>query len=45
MTDSRLLDCDTKAEVEANFLRILALIDALTERVEALETPETPGQP
>lgn len=39
MTDNRLLDCDTKAEIEADMIRLLALIDALTERVKALENP------
>ena len=37
MTDNRLLDCDTKAKTEANFLRILALIDTVNEAAVALE--------
>lgn len=35
--DDRLLDCTTMANVEANFTRILALIDALEERLTAVE--------
>jgi hypothetical protein len=42
MTDDRLLDCDTQLEIEENFKRILALIDAMDVRVNSLETTETP---
>ena len=41
MTDNRLLDCDTQLEIEENFTRILALIDAIDTRVESLKTPES----
>lgn len=38
--DKRLLDCVAQPEWTENLNRILAMIDALKGRVEALETPE-----
>ena len=37
--DSRLLDCQSVPEIMENFNRVLAVVDALEERVAALETP------
>ena len=37
--DSRLLKCEGEPEQTENFNRLLALMDALEARVEALETP------
>ncbi len=37
MTDPRLLDCDSKPEIEENLNRMLALIDALEDRIAVLE--------
>lgn len=37
MAETRILPSDTQANIEENLLRILALIDDLDERVEALE--------
>lgn len=37
--DIRLLECDGEPEVTENFNRLLVLIDALEERIEALEAP------
>jgi hypothetical protein len=36
--DSRLLECDGKPEMTEDFNRVLAMLDALADRVEALET-------
>lgn len=36
MIDERLLDCDTKPEIEENLNRIMARIDSLEETLEAL---------
>lgn len=41
--DKRLLDANGEAENTENFNRILALLDALTARVAALEGTETEG--
>jgi len=38
--DGRLLDCESTPELIENFNRILALLDAQEERIQALETPE-----
>ena len=41
--DKRLLDANGEMENTENFNRILALLDALTARVAALEDTETAG--
>lgn len=43
MAETRILPSDTQANIEENLLRILALIDDLDERVEALEDADTSG--
>lgn len=43
MAETRILPSDTQANIEENLLRILALIDDLDERVEALEGEDTSG--
>lgn len=37
--DRRLLECTGEPEATENFNRVLALLDALTARVTALEPP------
>lgn len=43
MAETRIIPSDTQANIEENLLRILALIDDLDERVEALEDADTSG--
>ena len=38
--DARLLDCMSRQQIESDFDRVLALMDALQARIAALETPE-----
>ena len=37
MEDARLLDCNTKAQIEANMIRILSMLDALDAEIKAYE--------
>jgi hypothetical protein len=37
MEDARLLDCNTKAQIEANMIRILSMLDALETKIKAYE--------
>lgn len=37
--DARLLDCMTKQQIETDFDRVLALMDALEARIAAVENP------
>lgn len=39
--DSRLIDADDELKITENFNRLLAMIDGLESRIEALETPPT----
>jgi len=41
MIDPRLLDCSSRQEIESNFGRLLALVDGLTTRADALEVRVT----
>jgi len=41
--DSRLLDCNTQAEIEANYNRVLALIDTLTGIAKVSVTFDSDG--
>lgn len=43
MAETRVLPSDTQANIEENLRRILALIDDLDERVEALEATDASG--
>lgn len=43
MAETRIMPSDTQANIEENFLRILALIDDLNERVAALEGEDASG--
>jgi len=40
--DERLLDCESLPELTENFNRVLVVVDALEERVAALESPSEP---